>query len=216
MSLNIPLIRASFDEVKPIANDVATFFYKTLFGTYPASEALFDKTNLEKQKQALIASLVQIVDNLDNAATLVPYLKKLGGRHVKYGTKEEHYSMVGKSLIATLRHFFGRNWTSELEDQWILAIGVIADHMLEGAKEAQQSQPKIYEVNSSTPRGEPQDLSQMVRILARNLLFKVLEQEADGEFMKLARKKASNILTQALREEADLIQEQFNAKKKVS
>ncbi len=216
MSLNISLIRESFEEVKPIADEVVSYFYKTLFDTYPASQSLFDKTDMEKQKKALIGSLVTIVDSIDSTEHLVPYLKKLGARHVKYGTKEEHYSMVGRSLITTFRHFFGNNWTTELEDQWVLAIGIIADQMLEGAREFEKAQAssRVFEINSSTQRNEPgQDLSIMAKQLARNLLFKLLEQEVDGEFMKQARKKVSNILTQALREEAELIQEQFSKKK---
>lgn len=209
MPLNIALIRASFDEVKPIANEVVTHFYKTLFENYPAAKALFAKTDFEKQKSALISSLVMIVDNIDNADKLTPYLRKMGARHVRYGVQEEHYGMVGKSLIATFRHFFGSNWSAALEEQWVLAIGVVADQMLEGAK--------VHDLSAQGQhKPEPQDLSQMVRQLARNLLYKMLEQEADAEFTRIARKKAASILTQALREEAEQIQEQFTQKKKAS
>lgn len=216
MSLNTNLIQSSFSEVKPIANEAISFFYKTLFETYPESKGLFSKVNLEQQKRALISSLFHIVDNLGNPAIVVPYLKKLGARHVQYGTEEEHYAMVGKSLIATFRHFFSSNWTNELEDQWIQAIGLIADHMIAGANESQKAPQKLLAGPSAVLKDDVPDLSLMVRQLAKNLLFQAIEQEANGEFLKMAKKKASNVLAQALREEADSIQEQFNNKKKVS
>ncbi len=227
MSLDIGLIKSSFESVKPIAVEVVSHFYDTLFSSFPESKPLFENVDMDMQKNVLIASLVRVVDGLENLDSLGAYLRSLGGRHVDYGVEEKHYAMVGQTLIGTFRHFFKESWTPELEDQWILAIGFIADHMLEGAKQASKKvvkeagpRPAPSALHGMTPidnvsrKPETHDLSHVARQIARSILFKALEDEMDGEFMRVARKKASNVLAQAIREEGDLLQSKFDSSKK--
>lgn len=213
MSLDKEKIRASFEIVKPIAVEAVTHFYETLFSTFPQSRELFGKVDMDKQRRALIQSLVRIVDGLDDLESLQTYLRAMGSRHVRYGVKEEHYAMVGKSLLSTFRHFFKENWTSELEDQWILAIGFIADQMLEGAKTVTVAQNRQADLSAHqrASKVDTNDLPQVVRRIAREILYKALEDEMDGDFMKAARKKAAVVLSTAVREEADAVLAQFHS-----
>lgn len=133
MSLNVELLRSSFVQVKKIAEQVADKFYEFLLSDYPDSQALFAAVDMKAQKKALINSLVYIVDHLDMQEQLVEFLMKLGERHVKYGTEGFHYPMVGASLLKTFAHFFGENWTDELNTAWSDAYGVIAEVMIKGA-----------------------------------------------------------------------------------
>lgn len=134
MSLNIELLRESFEAVKPVAVPVVEHFYKTLFSKYPQAKPLFKNVDMGTQKGHLINSLVFIVDHVDKAEQLVPYLQKMGARHLKYGVQNEHYAWVGGSLIETFKHFFKDQWSQELESTWLTAFGVIAQQMQEGAK----------------------------------------------------------------------------------
>jgi len=219
MRLNASIIKSSFEEIKPIALEAASYFYETLFSNYPESKAIFMQPDMERQKKSLVDSLIKIINGFDDQATLATYLQTLGGKHQVIGVKEEHYAMMGRSLITTLRHFFKNSWTSELEDQWIGAIGFIADNMLQGAKQkptpvaATPSQPTSH-FGPQIYKSEPHDLAQVVRQIARSILFKALDDEMDGDFMKSARKKAANILTQAIRDEADQLQNSLNNTKK--
>jgi hemoglobin-like flavoprotein len=63
MSLNIDLLRASLNAIKPVAADFATHFYVELFELSPESRTLFANSDFEKQKSMLVGSLVTIVDN---------------------------------------------------------------------------------------------------------------------------------------------------------
>ena len=216
MGLDLLAIKSSFEVVKPMADEVVSYFYETLFSSYPESKALFVQVEMEKQKKALIASMGKIIDGLENLESLRVDLRALGGRHVRYGVKEEHYAMIGKSLIGTLRYVFKESWTSSLENQWILAIGFIADQMLEGAKQGDTAnqKPVLYLESAPTPpKNEPPDLSQFVRQIARSILFKALEDEMDGEFSRTLKKRAASLLTQAIRDEADQIQMNFKGGK---
>lgn len=135
MSLDVRAIRDSFERVKPIGGQVATRFYAHLMTDHPEAKPLFADLNMDKQKAALIKSLAFIVDNLEQTDQLVPYLKKMGSRHVDYGTQAAHYPWVGAALIATFKDFLGEGWTPYIEAQWISAFGVIAETMLKGAEE---------------------------------------------------------------------------------
>jgi len=129
------MIRDSFELAKPIAARVAERFYENLWGDYPQSKGLFQKVDMAKQRNALVGSLVQIVDNLDQPQKLTNYLQAMGARHISYGTEELHYSWVGASLLKTFGEFLGDAWTPALRDQWTMAYKVISETMIQGARE---------------------------------------------------------------------------------
>ncbi len=243
MSLNVSQIRTSFSLIAPKATEVVAHFYTTLFTLYPESKELFRDVNMDRQQQTLIGALVKVMDGLDDLSSLKKYLKALGARHVNYGVQDEHYEMVGRCLLLTFKHFFQERWTSDLEDQWILAIGLIADSMIEGArefvpvihrpdvnlqlhiedassdhKETPNRMQQMHTDAAATTATSPStatdaDLSLLVRKFARNILIKALEEEIDGEFMKIAKKKAALILNQAIREESQQLQAKLHTAK---
>lgn len=188
MSLNVELIRESFEQAKPIADQVADKFYEFLWGDYPVSKTLFESSNMKKQKKALIGSLVYIVDHVDQPDKLVPYLQKMGERHLGYGTQAEHYEWVGNSLIKTFAHFFGENWTAELEQEWTNAYIFIADTMQEGA-------------TNSIP--EVTDLRERAKTICDGLLKDVLEEKIDEQFEQYVRAKVRKVLFRILEEESE-------------
>lgn len=107
MSLNVELLEQSFEQVKPQATQFASSFYKNLLTDYPQLQPLFSKTNMEAQEQKLIMSLVLVVQNLRTPDYLKSILQNLGERHVSYGAKQEHYSMVGAALLKTFESYLG-------------------------------------------------------------------------------------------------------------
>jgi hemoglobin-like flavoprotein len=135
MGLNVELLKESFENVKPIAGEVADKFYEILFEDYPGSDGLFANVDMPTQKKLLINSLVYVVEHLEDSQALGKYLMNMGGRHTDYGTQEEHYDWVGLSLLKTFAHFFGDGWTEELNGAWAEAYSVIASVMKQGAQE---------------------------------------------------------------------------------
>jgi hemoglobin-like flavoprotein len=189
MSLNIELLRSSFEKVKPIANDVADKFYENLWTDYPASKALFDGVDMKKQKGALLGSLVHIVDHLESEK-LAGYLKNMGARHLKYNTEDEHYDLVGASLLKTFAYFFDDEWTEELELAWTDAYGVISSVMIEGANEAREK--KASEV----------DIRTYALKLCEDLVSEVLDEELEQLVKKTARPRIKQLILKTLDEES--------------
>jgi hemoglobin-like flavoprotein len=132
-ALQVELLESSFEKVKPQASEFVASFYDNLFTDYPAAKPLFAHSNMAKQETMLLESLVFVVENLRQPGALSDALKGLGARHVKYGALPEHYPLVGNSLIKTFSQYLGDDWTSETQQAWVDAYGVITEVMLEGA-----------------------------------------------------------------------------------
>lgn len=190
MSLNIDLLRQTFGEVVPIADQVADRFYENLFADYPQVKGLFVKVKMDVQKRALINSLVMIVDSLDQEEKLVTYLKGMGARHFDYGVSTKHYPAVGATLIKTFKSFFKEKWTKEIEDAWSAAYQAISNLMIQGH---QSVNPELG------------DIKEKAKKISEKLLLDMLDEEMEGEFQEMVRARVRQILLSTLKEESELL-----------
>jgi hemoglobin-like flavoprotein len=214
MELNIKTIQDSFAEAKPIANDVVTHFYSTLWTDYPESRALFAKVDMERQKKQLIASLVYIVDHLSEPERLQSYLEAMGERHARYGTEDIHFEWVGASLLKTFAYFFGDQWTDELAGQWTLAINAIATHMKNGLARARSSQsqktdstvvrPLHADKKKSTEVEDflPSDARERIRTSVREVIQGLIQEEVQRVLAEELAKVSSDQIRELLKKVA--------------
>lgn len=136
MSLNVALLRSSFDLVVERQPQLTARFYDILFARYPKAKALFGRHTAAAQEKMLSDALVAVMDHLEDAPWLTTTLKQLGAKHVGYGVTTEMYGWVGASLLAALAEAAGPDWTPSLEAAWTEAFGAIAGLMQAGAAEA--------------------------------------------------------------------------------
>ncbi|WP_308387962.1 globin domain-containing protein [Acidithiobacillus sp. AMEEHan] len=135
MTINIDLIKQSGKAAQDLGVQVAQHFYDTMFSHYPEVRKMFPG-DMSEQRVRLFNSVILIASNIDNTEMLVPYLKELGIGHIKYDTRPEHYPIVGKSLLLTLKHFLGPAWTQEMAESWIEAYNLAASICIQAAAEA--------------------------------------------------------------------------------
>lgn len=131
-SHQIRLIRNSFAQVEPIADQAAEIFYNYLFYYAPETRPMF-KGDMKSQGRKLMSTLKIAVKSLEDLDSLVPVLQKLARDHVKYGVKAEHYTPVGNSLLYALRDGLGDSWTKETRQAWVDAYRLIATVMKDAA-----------------------------------------------------------------------------------
>ncbi|MER6343398.1 globin domain-containing protein [Streptomyces sp. NPDC001595] len=132
------LLRTSFAVVERRAEFAVKYFYAHLFHHHPDLRALFPvdfPEDMRRQRDRLFAALTRVVARLDDPE-LPEYLRALGRDHRKYLARPEHYAAVGESLLAAFATVSGAAWTRETEKAWQEAYAGIADHMLQGAREA--------------------------------------------------------------------------------
>lgn len=204
MSIDIKLLKDSFEEIKPVANQVADHFYESLFKNYPQAKPLFKMSRLDSQKKSLIQSLVTIFENIENQSKLKSYLESLGARHTRYGVKDEHYEWVAESLLGTLKYFFDSTWTPELEDAWMAAIGLISETMKAGARNAAAVGPVVVE---DTLKDE---IDSVIVELIKGSIFDAV---SESEIREMAATKARSLIKEALQEQLALLKEKFKSRK---
>jgi hemoglobin-like flavoprotein len=135
--MNLQALETSFDLVAPRGDELMDEFYARLFEAAPAVKPLFAGSDLKKQKSMLLGTLVLLRKSLRDLDAIVPKLRELGGRHVAYGARPEHYPVVGDVLIASMAKIAGDAWSPEYEAAWGEAFGIVAGAMIEGAELAE-------------------------------------------------------------------------------
>jgi NAD(P)H-flavin reductase/hemoglobin-like flavoprotein len=131
-------LKESFARVAAHGDAVALFFYSDLFLRHPELRDMFP-LSMSAQRDRLLSALGRIVSDVANVEALVPFLQGLGRDHRKFGALAAHYPAVGVSLLATLQHFSGTDWTPELAAEWEAAYGVVAGVMAGAAQEDEGS-----------------------------------------------------------------------------
>ena len=130
------LIRSSFAQVAPIADQAAVIFYDRLFELDPSIGGLFAKTDMPSQRRNLMQTLAVVVKSIDNLETIVPAVQALGRRHGSYGVSAGHFETVGQALLDTLAIGLGDGFTPEVREAWTAAYGILADVMVEAMEES--------------------------------------------------------------------------------
>jgi nitric oxide dioxygenase len=134
MTLDLDALEESFDLVAPRGDELVDTFYARLFAAAPTVEPLFAGADMREQKRKLLATLVLLRRSLRDLGPLVPKLRELGRRHATYGTRPEHYPVVGEVLIASMAAVAGAAWRPEFQRAWAQAVDVVAGAMLDGAR----------------------------------------------------------------------------------
>ncbi len=130
---HIHLVRQTFLQVAPVANQAAALFYDRVFERAPAAVAMF-RGDMALQGQRLMAMVAAAVDSLDDLSALDHTLAALGQRHVGYGVQPAHYAVVGSALLDTLAAALGPGFTPAHRQAWAGFYGLVSRAMLDGAK----------------------------------------------------------------------------------
>ena len=85
-----------------------------------------------EQKKKLLASLVLVIESLRSTEKLVEPLRKMGARHVAYGTQPEHYPVVRDTLVGVMGEMAAEHWSDQLTADWKGALDFVSSIMLEG------------------------------------------------------------------------------------
>lgn len=133
-------LKKSWDVVAANGDEVPLFFYSHLFLSHPELREMFP-ISMSAQRDKLVSALGRVVSNVDQLADVVPFVQQLGKDHRRFEVVADHYSAVGGSLLATLQHFLGPEWTADLAATWAEAYGLVAKVMVQAAEESADKDP---------------------------------------------------------------------------
>ena len=199
--LQVEVIENSFEKIKLRGAEFAASFYENLFAAYPEAKPLFARTDMENQEKKLLNSLILVVESLRNPEALAEVLRALGARHVNYGTLKQHYSLVGKTILKTLKQYLQEDWTPEVRKAWAYALGQINRFMFEGAGYIKTPIPKKVEETTTKPTSDQEKKSLPIPTTRQKITTKIKQNTEQSEkkySTEKATAKLKKILTQII------------------
>ena len=131
------LVRESWAQFAPVAEQSAGYFYEKLFELDPEAQRLFARTDMELQGKKVLGMFAEIVRTLDKPQALIPEVADLGRRHVHYGVQDSQYDSVGTALLWTLERGLGPAFTDEVRDAWTEAYLLLSAVLRRAAAQEQ-------------------------------------------------------------------------------
>lgn len=122
-------------------------FYKRMFQHNPELKQIFNKAHNEagKQQHALAMAVLGYAENIDNPGILAPVLNRIAHKHTSLGIRAEHYPIVGKHLLASIKEVLGDAASDQLITAWGAAYQQLADVLI-------QAENQLY-LDSATQLG---------------------------------------------------------------
>ena len=107
-------------------------FYARMFEHNPELKHIFNQGHQAggEQQQALAGAVAAYAEQIDDPSVLAPVVTRIEHKHVSLGVRPEHYPIVGKHLLASIREVLGEAATDELVDAWAAAYGQLADLLI--------------------------------------------------------------------------------------
>lgn len=135
----IDLVKSSWAIVATIDPvTVGGLFYNRLFEIAPQLKHMF-RSPVPEQSKKLLAMINYVISKLDKLEDILDEVAKLAKRHVSYGVKPGHYTVVGEALLWTLEKGLGENWNSEVEEAWSNCYGVLSSAMINASEWSAQN-----------------------------------------------------------------------------
>lgn len=123
------LVKATVPVLKEHGVALTTHFYHRMFHHNPELKQIFNRTHSESGKQAtaLAMAVLAYAENIDDPSVLAPVVELVANKHASVGIRAEHYPIVGKHLLASIREVLGEAASDELIEAWAVAYGALAD-----------------------------------------------------------------------------------------
>ena len=144
----IELVKATVPVLREHGVALTSHFYKRMLSHNPELMQVFNMGHQRAgfQQQALAGAVLAYAENIENLLALLGAVAHIANKHVSVGIRAEHYPIVGKHLIASIKEVLGDAATPELIDAWTAAYMQLADVLI-GAEKA------IYDKNAVAEGG---------------------------------------------------------------
>lgn len=137
-------LKRTWARVGGLGDQVPLYFYSHLFMSRPELREMFP-ISMAAQRDRLVGALGRIVSTVDQLDRATEFIKQLGRDHRRFTVIAPHHDAVGTSLLVTLEHFLGDDWTPQVAGDWARAYGIIAKVMVLAAEDAEQDTPAWWD-----------------------------------------------------------------------
>ncbi|UTH72614.1 NO-inducible flavohemoprotein [Chromobacterium sp. IIBBL 290-4] len=126
------LVKATVPVLQQHGVTLTSHFYRRMFQHNPELKHLFNQGHQHagQQQQALAMAVLAYAQHIDDPSPLLPVLTRVANKHVSLGIRAEHYPIVGKHLLASIREVLGEATGDDLIQAWAEAYGLLADTLI--------------------------------------------------------------------------------------
>ncbi|PRA94097.1 NO-inducible flavohemoprotein [Chryseobacterium sp. MYb7] len=116
---------------------LTSHFYARMFQYNPELKNIFNMGNQQNSKQqtALAMAVLMYAEHIEDPSVLLPMVDGIGQKHTSLDIRPEHYDIVGRHLIASIKEVLGLAASVELLDAWTVAYNQLASLMSGREKE---------------------------------------------------------------------------------
>ena len=134
----IDLVKSSWAIVATIDPlTVGGLFYNRLFEIAPQLKHMF-RNPMPEQSKKLLAMINYVISKLNKLEDILDEVAKLARRHVSYGVKPDHYTIVGEALLWTLEKGLADKWNSEVKEAWTDCYQILSSAMINASEYKEQ------------------------------------------------------------------------------
>ncbi|GGZ39037.1 flavohemoprotein [Echinicola pacifica] len=107
---------------------LTTHFYERMLTHNPELKHVFNMGNQtnNKQQRALAMAVLAYAEHIEDPSVLMPVVNNIGHKHTSLDIRPEHYSIVGRHLIASIQEVLGDAASPALVDAWTVAYNQLA------------------------------------------------------------------------------------------
>ena len=128
------LVWTTFAKLAVMPEVAGALFYERLFAANPTFRPLF-KNDMRIQGVKLMTMLALLVYNLHQPGQVLPAIRDLGVRHVRYGVKAADYEALMDALLWTLEQALGEDCTPAVREAWAVCYDELACEMKSAASD---------------------------------------------------------------------------------
>ncbi|AZY49356.1 NO-inducible flavohemoprotein [Bordetella avium] len=126
------LVKSSAPVLKTQGEALTRHFYTRMLSGNPELKQVFNLGHQHngQQQQALALAVAAYAEHIDDPSVLAPVLERVAHKHVSLGIRPEHYAIVGRHLLASIREVLGEAASDALIEAWAAAYGQLADVLI--------------------------------------------------------------------------------------
>jgi nitric oxide dioxygenase len=104
-------------------------FYRRMFTYDPAVKAYFNPAHQHAgtQQKALASAILAYAENIEDPSALAQAIDLIAHKHASLGVQPEHYPIVGKHLLGSIKELLGDAATDDIITAWGEAYNFLAD-----------------------------------------------------------------------------------------
>ncbi|WP_024850629.1 NO-inducible flavohemoprotein [Hydrogenovibrio kuenenii] len=107
---------------------ITDIFYTKLFANHPELKNIFNMANQAQgeQSKALAESVFMYASYIDQLDYLTPMVKRIAHKHASLHILPEHYPIVGKYLLESIKEYLGLGDNDPILEAWAVAYDALA------------------------------------------------------------------------------------------